>query len=398
MSDVTPLATVTNSYSYDYESGNGAPASGQALQHTTLSTFAINEIDHGGTNQATFLGTLNNSCWFILNGVTYNILTAAVATGVLTLTVSPPIVAGSYGVTTIKFVSPDSHTTVGGPISPPIIPTSTFPPGGGVGSIGDPVGVPTFPPPTPPPIGTVPAGPLVGPAVAPAPVPPSLAGVVQPQYKTGSATSPTAASWFPQFTTASAYTPFPNNPPTGTPIVFANIWTNPSHTTVSVTAATWATGQTTYTTASAHGIAVGAVVQITGCTPAAFNGTFVTVAGTTGSTLVVNATTSPGTFVSGGSLGSTASWTVVTPPSTPTTGQIILNGWGLPGPSGSGPGPPSYPNPPGAGLPHLASAPESTSVQSDGGLVFPGQPVLFAAVGRRKRVSAIQSGHAKSLK
>jgi hypothetical protein len=72
--------------------------------------------------------------------------------------------------------------------------------------------VPNFPPPTPPPIGSVPIGDLVGPVVAAAGVPPSVAGFAQPQYKTGSATSPTAASWFPQFTTI-----FPN--PT---IVFTN--------------------------------------------------------------------------------------------------------------------------------------------------------------------------------
>jgi hypothetical protein len=112
--------------------------------------------------------------------------------------------------------------------------------------------IPTFPPPTPPPIGHVPVGPLVGPAIAPAAVPPSVAGVVQPQYKTGSATVPTAASVFPEFTTTTAYAGFPNNPPTGVPIVFSNISTNPSR--------------------------------------------------------------------SGGV------WTVVTPPSTPTTAQITLNG------------------------------------------------------------------------
>ena len=72
--------------------------------------------------------------------------------------------------------------------------------------------VPNFPPPTPPPIGTVPKGDLVGPAIAAAAVPPSVAGFVEPRFKTGSATSPTAASWFPSFTST-----FPN--PT---IVFTN--------------------------------------------------------------------------------------------------------------------------------------------------------------------------------
>jgi hypothetical protein len=157
--------------------------------------------------------------------------------------------------------------------------------------------IPTFPPPTPPPIGTVPVGDLVGPAIAPAAVPPSVAGVVQPQYApppatatgtssgttsltlasvtnkvvlgatitgtgvpagtkivsqtsgttggagvyttsvvttlagvaltitSASATVPTAASQFPEFTTTTAYAGFPNNPPTGVPIVFSNIYT-----------------------------------------------------------------------------------------------------------------------------------------------------------------------------
>jgi hypothetical protein len=93
----------------------------------------------------------------------------------------------------------------------PIIPTSTPP--GGVGQIGDPVGFPSFPPtggaiaPV-----AVPVGPLVGPAVGPAPVPPSLPGVQQPQFATGSATLP--ASFFPEFTTT----------PPSPPIVFANIF------------------------------------------------------------------------------------------------------------------------------------------------------------------------------
>jgi hypothetical protein len=72
---------------------------------------------------------------------------------------------------------------------------------------------PMFTPPFPPPnVGSVDIpGPLT---IAPAPVPPSLAGVVQPQFRTGSAAAPSAASWFPQFTTI-----FPV--PT---VVFANIF------------------------------------------------------------------------------------------------------------------------------------------------------------------------------
>jgi hypothetical protein len=64
---------------------------------------------------------------------------------------------------------------------------------------------PTFPPTTGTTPVKVPVGPLVGPAIRPAPVPPSLAGVQQPQFKSGSATLP--ASYFPDFTTT-----FPNPP------------------------------------------------------------------------------------------------------------------------------------------------------------------------------------------
>jgi hypothetical protein len=81
-------------------------------------------------------------------------------------------------------------------------------------NIGDPADAPPFPPtgsntaPVP-----VPVGPLVGPAVAYAAVPPSLPGVVQPQFAGGgSATIP--ASLFPDFTTT----------PPSPPILFANIF------------------------------------------------------------------------------------------------------------------------------------------------------------------------------
>jgi len=48
-----------------------------------------------------------------------------------------------------------------------------------------------------------------------------------------------------------------------------------------ITAATWAAtagGQSTYTTTSAHGIGVGEYVTFSGITPAAYNGTFLTLA------------------------------------------------------------------------------------------------------------------------
>jgi phage tail sheath gpL-like len=84
----------------------------------------------------------------------------------------------------------------------------------------------------------------------------------------------------------------------------------------SITTATWSASQATYTTSTPHGIPVGATVVISGMNPSGFNGSFVTVTGTTGSTLVVAMTSSPGAFVSGGTvstIGSTGTPNVPTP-------------------------------------------------------------------------------------
>jgi hypothetical protein len=76
-----------------------------------------------------------------------------------------------------------------------------------------------------------------------------------------------------------------------------------------ITAASWANtngGQVTYTTTTAHGVAVGDNFTISGMTPAGYNGDFVAITGTTGSTLVAALTTNPGaetglgTLVAGG--------------------------------------------------------------------------------------------------
>lgn len=78
-----------------------------------------------------------------------------------------------------------------------------------------------------------------------------------------------------------------------------------------ITASSWAAtngGQATYTTTSAHGVTVGEYVTFTGMTPAAYNGTFLTIAGTTASTIVVamplastpGAGSAFGTLVAGG--------------------------------------------------------------------------------------------------
>lgn len=76
-----------------------------------------------------------------------------------------------------------------------------------------------------------------------------------------------------------------------------------------ITAASWAStagGQVTFTTTSGHTVAVGEYFTITGMTPAGYNGEFLAIAGTTGSTLVAALTTNPGastvqgTLVAGG--------------------------------------------------------------------------------------------------
>ncbi|PWT76096.1 MAG: hypothetical protein C5B60_04455 [Chloroflexi bacterium] len=85
----------------------------------------------------------------------------------------------------------DGETQAVFPDFTPIVPPPPIGEGGGP--------PPPFPPPTPPPIGVVPPGILVGPAIAPAGVPPSVAGFVQPQFGTGSATVP--PGYFPSFTT-----------------------------------------------------------------------------------------------------------------------------------------------------------------------------------------------------
>jgi hypothetical protein len=116
----------------------------------------------------------------------------------------PPSIAG---IPQPVFASGDAETP-----APPIDITGTpiIPPP----PIGDPEGVPVFPPEDPDtaPV-AVPVGPLVGPAIGTAPVPPSIPGVVQPQFAGGgSATIP--ASLFPELTTT----------PPSPPIVFANIF------------------------------------------------------------------------------------------------------------------------------------------------------------------------------
>jgi len=67
-------------------------------------------------------------------------------------------------------------------------------------------------------------------------------------------------------------------------------------------AASWSGGSVTASTANAHGIHPGDTFVISGASPAGYNGTFIALPGTTGSTLICAVATNPGAYVSGAAL------------------------------------------------------------------------------------------------
>lgn len=69
-----------------------------------------------------------------------------------------------------------------------------------------------------------------------------------------------------------------------------------------LTAQSWSGSQVTYTTTSPHGVVVGQSFQITGSSPSGYNGFFVAISGTTGSTLVAALASNPGASVTLGTL------------------------------------------------------------------------------------------------
>lgn len=69
-----------------------------------------------------------------------------------------------------------------------------------------------------------------------------------------------------------------------------------------VSAATWSGGLATVTTGANHGVAPGQTFKLTGISPAGYNGTFIALNGTTGTSLVYAVAPNPGAYVSGGSL------------------------------------------------------------------------------------------------
>lgn len=92
------------------------------------------------------------------------------------------------------------------------------------------------------------------------------------------------------------------------------------------TALTWAAtngGQATATTTTAHGVQPGQTVAITGCTPAGYNGTFVALPGTTGSTLIYALPVNPGSETALGTLVASTSGTAT---AATTTAHGVLPG------------------------------------------------------------------------
>jgi hypothetical protein len=70
-----------------------------------------------------------------------------------------------------------------------------------------------------------------------------------------------------------------------------------TRTTQTITAATWAAtggGQITFTTSSSTGVGVGENITVSGMTPAGYNGVYTTIAGTTGTTVIVSQPVNPG--------------------------------------------------------------------------------------------------------
>lgn len=69
-----------------------------------------------------------------------------------------------------------------------------------------------------------------------------------------------------------------------------------------VTAGSWSGGEVTLTTTSAHGVAPGQFFTVTGINPSAYNGTFMALPGTTGTSLIYALASDPGAYVSSGAL------------------------------------------------------------------------------------------------
>ena len=138
------------------------------------------------------------------------------------------------------------------------------------------------------------------------PVPVGSVGQFVPYYRLGSgaripvAVNPVLASLEGEITTTPVSWDFVNQ---------ELIPYNAAYAANVLTAQSWSStsgGTLTFTTTSAHGVAVGAQFVISGSTPDGYNGTYIAVSGTAGSTLVARQVSNPGassvlgTLVAGG--------------------------------------------------------------------------------------------------
>lgn len=74
------------------------------------------------------------------------------------------------------------------------------------------------------------------------------------------------------------------------------------------TAMSWTASVVTATTTTAHGIAVGATIDVTGVTPSGYTGRYVTVTGTTGSTIKYALVSNPGPVTIQGAVNTSRNW------------------------------------------------------------------------------------------
>lgn len=128
--------------------------------------------------------------------------------------------------------------------------------------------------------------------------------------------------------------PFPMGPITDEQFEMVNgwNWNKVGSVGIAVDTAAWAStsgGQITFTTTANHGIAVGDVITVAGITPTDYNGTYETLTGTTGTTIIVAKTADPGSYTSGGTISNylvttdllrTGGWSVV-------SGATITEQW-----------------------------------------------------------------------
>jgi hypothetical protein len=203
----TPTVYSAFQFAFKPTTGGTAPPTPTGLTATAVSSSQINLSWNPSTGATSYVVLRGGTSVGTPSGTTFNNTGLAASTS-YTYTVE----AVSSGGTSAPS-SPASATTFSSSSPFPAF-TPIYPP--------PPVGadktVPNFPPPTPPPIGTVPLGDLVGPAIASASSPPSVAGIAQPVFGFGNATTPPASAAFPEQTTT-----YPSPP-----VVFSNVYTGGS--------------------------------------------------------------------------------------------------------------------------------------------------------------------------